>query len=102
MDTDDLTEVAYDTIRLVHMANDYLKAEIGAMCSHFKSENDYLRGVLNFVRKVKRDPAGYLDEWHLLDETDIETFSESVGIIECHNENVLATPLELRGKSPFL
>jgi len=38
MDTEDLSEMACDTIRLAYMASDYLKAEIGAMCSQLKSE----------------------------------------------------------------
>jgi hypothetical protein len=94
--------MAYHTIRLAYVASDYLKAEIGAMCSQFDNENDYLKGVLNFVRKISSDPAGYLDGWNLLDETDLDKFAESVRITECHIENVLSTPLEERGKSPFL
>ena len=39
MDTDYLTEMAYDTIRLAYVASYYLKADIDAMCSQFKSED---------------------------------------------------------------
>lgn len=49
MDTDYLTEMAYHCIRLANDASDTLKAELGAMCSRFKDEEAYLKGILRYV-----------------------------------------------------
>ena len=61
MDTDELSEMAYQTLVLASQASDYLKAEIGTLSRKFENEDDYLNGVLRFVRIIKADPGGYLD-----------------------------------------
>jgi len=45
MDTDDLTEMAWDLIVRAARVSDTLKAELGAMACQFQSEDKWLQGV---------------------------------------------------------
>jgi hypothetical protein len=78
MDTDDLTEMAYKTIVLANRASDYLKTDVGVLSYKYKTEDDYLNGVLAFVQKIKDSPEAYLESWDLLEPTDIKAFLEAV------------------------
>ena len=100
MDTDELSEMAYQTLVLASQASDYLKAEIGALSRKFENEDDYLNGVLRFVRIIKADPGGYLDAWNLLEKSDISFFKKAVSKLEEHISQVMATPIEMRGSPP--
>ena len=61
MDTDYLTSIAYDCIRLANKATDVLKSEIGAACNQYRDENEYLTGTLAYVKEIEEDPEVYLD-----------------------------------------
>lgn len=65
MDTDDLTEMAWGVIVSAARVSDTLKAELGAMASRFKSEDEWLRGVRAHVVEILEDPAEYVDSWDL-------------------------------------
>lgn len=45
MDTDDLTEMAWDIVVSASRVSDTLKAELGALASRFRTEEEWLRGV---------------------------------------------------------
>ena len=45
MDTDDLTEMAWDIIVSASRVSDTLKAGLGALASRFRTEEEWLRGV---------------------------------------------------------
>lgn len=98
MDTDDLTPMAYDCIRLADEAIDVLKSELGAKCSRYRTEDDYLSGILEHVKEIEDDPREYLDEWNLLDQTNIRTFKQKLMALREHIEKTIATPLKERGK----
>ena len=100
MDTDDLTEMAYQTIVLANLSSEYLKTEVGALSYKYKTEDDYLKGVLGFVQKIKNSPENYLESWNILEETDIEKFIKSIGLLENHIKQVLSTPAGQRGDPP--
>ncbi len=71
MDTDDLTEMAWDVT--VHAArfSDTLKAELGAMARRFKSEDEWLRGVRAHLEEITENPADYVGYWNLEKEEGI-------------------------------
>jgi hypothetical protein len=46
MDTDDLTRMAHESLRLAHGAADVLKTELGAACSGCRTEDEWLGYVL--------------------------------------------------------
>lgn len=101
MDTDELTPLAYDCIILANEATDVLKTELGSMCSRYRSEDEYLGGILEHVREIEDDPREYLDWWNLLEQTNIRTFKQKLKVLREHIEKTMATPLKERGVPPW-
>ena len=97
MDTDDLTLMAYRCIVDASEATDILKSELGAACSRFKTEDDYLKGILKHVKGIEKNPKAYLNDWNLLDDTDIKIFKKRLQSIRGQIEETLKTPVEKRG-----
>lgn len=100
MDTDDLTAMAYEIIGLAGEASACLRAEIGAACSRYRNEDDYLRGILAHVRKIERAPQNYIDAWDLPEDEEPE-FSSKVCSLRKHIEQTLTVPLTDRGNPAF-
>lgn len=99
MDTDDLTEMAWGIIFSASRVSDTLKAELGAMASRFKSEDEWLRGVRAHLVEIFEEPAEYVDSWDLenaeaVTPTMIGSFAEE---LRDRVDNVLSTPLHKRG-----
>ena len=92
MDTDDLTEMAYEIIVRADYILDVLRTEIGASCAKYEDEESFLKGTLDFISRKIKNPESYLDFWNYLDElSDLKTF-----IIK-----VIDTPLQNRREPPF-
>ncbi len=101
MDTDDLTPMAYDTLLLAHDACDPLRAEIGASATKFKTEDEFLRGVAEFMQELLDAPEDYLDFWNILEEVSVGSFLDRVRRVNAHVAATLETQVVLRGKPPF-
>ena len=71
MDTDDLSEMAWEIIARAAQVSDTLKVDLGARCSRYSIEDDWLRGVLKFLQKVVEDPDDYVDYWNLEEEEGV-------------------------------
>lgn len=54
MDTDELTQMAYECFRIAESTWHYLTIEFGAMSNNFNNEDDYLKGILKRVKNIKR------------------------------------------------
>jgi len=98
MDTDDLTEMAYESIVIANAITDFLKCDIGVRSMEYDDENAYLKGILIFVRKIIDDPESYLDYWNLWEELDLTSFKKGIEFLEKHILKTLKTPIEQRGK----
>jgi hypothetical protein len=90
--------MAYDCICIAHEATDVLKSELGAVCSQFETEDEYLEGILKYVKEIEEDPEEYLKSWGILDETDIKSFKKRITFLRKHIERTITTPLKGRGK----
>jgi hypothetical protein len=98
MDTDDLTPMAYNCIILADEVSDVLKSELGAACSDFADEDQYLNGILAIVKEIEIDLQDYLDAWNLAEETNVELFERRVVILREHIEGTIKTPIKERGE----
>ena len=98
MDTDELTEMAYGCLRLADEAHDCLKTELGAACSEFRTEDEYLAGMLEYVNEIEHDPESFLDYWNL---GDLPAFKQKIRALREYIEKTIATPIEQRGKPAF-
>jgi hypothetical protein len=101
MDTDDLTEMAYETLVQAHAVCDVLRAEIGASAASFKTEDEFLRGTLEFLDGILADPEEYLESWNLLGNTNTQSFVLGIRVVRNHVSATLNTPAARRGKPPF-
>ena len=99
MDTDDLTEMAWGIIVSASRVSDTLKAELGAMASRFKTEEEWLRGVRAHLGEIFEDSAECVDSWDL-ENTEAVTAS-MIGSIAAELrdrvDSVLSTPMSKRG-----
>lgn len=101
MDTDELTEMAYQTIILADEATDVLKCELGILSGKCLTEDEYLAQGLDYVAALSKEPEEFLDSWGLLDDTDVRTFVEKLDRLRQHVEVTLDTPYQNRGKPAF-
>ncbi len=99
MDTDDLSEMAWDVIVCAAHVSDTLKAELGAMASRFKTEDAWLRGVRAHLIEIFEDPAEYVDYWDL-ENAEVAT-AAMIGSIAAELidrvDSILSTPVNKRG-----
>jgi len=98
MDTDDLTEMAYESIIIANEITDFLKCDLGVRSKDYKDENAYLNGILKFVQKIRNDPKAYLGFWNLLEELDLDFFMKGIEYLEKHILKTLKTPIDKRGR----
>ena len=98
MDTDDLTEMAYESIVIANAITDFLKCDLGVRSMDYDDEDAYLHGILKFIQKIKNDPEDYLDSWNLLEELDLGFFVKGIDYLEKHILKTIETPIEQRGK----
>ncbi len=101
MDTDELTEMAYNTISLAHDVLDALRLEIGASAKDYLTEDEFLRGTLTNLKDISADPESYLDSWNYLDTVNPKRFVKGIDNLIGHVEKTLNTLQHQRGKTAF-
>ncbi len=74
MDTDDLSNMAYQCINIALDVNDVLKNEVGAECSNHNTEDEYLNSILSHVRSIKEYPVDYLESWGIVVNVELVVF----------------------------
>ena len=100
MDTDYLTEEAYDAlIRGSGRISDILQAEIGAMSMKYDGEAEYIEGVKKFLQWIIRNTDEYLDNWNLMDEITPREFRKEVRSLIDKISEMEKIPFEKRTKS---
>lgn len=72
MDTDDLTENAYEILRYTHEVNEFLWVEFGSMCCNYKNEDEYLNRLLNYTIDIKNSPDVFSEAWNLEENIEIK------------------------------
>lgn len=100
MDTDDLSEMAWEIIARAAQVSDTLKADLGSRGSRYGNEDDWLRGVLKFLLRIVEDPGEYVDYWNLEEEEGVTaTILREIGIdLSRRVKETLAEPLAQHGK----
>ena len=101
MDTDDITNMAYQTLILADEATDILKCKLGILCGKCPTEDEYLTRVLEYVAALAREPEEFLDYWGLLDVTDVPEFIEKLDRIRQHVDATLQMPYVKWDKPAF-
>ncbi|MDF1576497.1 MAG: hypothetical protein P1P86_15020 [Bacteroidales bacterium] len=99
MDTNDLTEKAFETLMIAEEIDHMVTVSLGAMCTRMPSEGEFLQEALGFAEALAENPTGYLENWGLSDEHDSEAFSLRIKSLSKHIHNVIAIPIENRGQT---
>jgi hypothetical protein len=71
MDTNDLSELAWELIVRAAQVSDTLKADLGARSGRYGNEDDWLSGALKFLQRIVEDPGDYVDYWNLEEEEGV-------------------------------
>ena len=93
MDTDDLSNMAYQCINIASDVNDVLKSEIGAECSNHKMEDEYLGSILSHVKSIKEGPVDYLESWGIVENVELVVFNKAINNLIEHIEATNSTPI---------
>ncbi|MCK5861859.1 MAG: hypothetical protein KAH38_05205 [Candidatus Hydrogenedentes bacterium] len=76
MDTDELSQEAYEILCLARVVCDPLCPELGVMAGQCRDENEWLESVLILCQELLIEPGEYLDEWGFADsDENIEHFT---------------------------
>jgi hypothetical protein len=95
MDTDDLSDAAYDIIRDARQINGLLGAQLAVSGQHARSETEFLRCMLELLAKARDCPENYLgdDERNAATERDL---TEAITRLEKSVRALLIKPVETR------
>jgi hypothetical protein len=102
MDTDYLTEKAYDTLIIESgKVSEFLCAEIGASACNYSDEDSYLKATIEILKEIAEDPMDYLESWNLEEEVDCKKFYNDILGLQEKASQVMNTPVKDRGVSTF-
>lgn len=97
MDTPELTDMAYEVLGKAWEAADFLRSDVAMSAAEFRTENEFLEGLLDFLKEILDDSEDYLHGWGALDHTDVRLFTSRVRSSREHVIKTLDTAYELRG-----
>ncbi len=92
MDTDDLSEEAYNIIKKAQIINEFLWATIGSISAELKNEDEYLKGINEYLSAIIDDPESFEEDWLLEDKININQVTDLQQAID----KVLAIPYKER------
>ncbi len=75
MDTNDLTEKAFESLLIAEEIDHMVTVSLGVMCTRLSSEDDFLREAFGYVKALSENPRNFLENWGLSDCLDSEVFS---------------------------
>ncbi len=98
MDTDDLTEKAYQALIIESgKISEFIQVEIGAAASRYQDENTYIGSIYAFVSHFAEEPEYFLERWNLFGEVDPEELGQRFAALAERILQVIKTPIEERG-----
>ena len=81
MDTDELSDMAYQCIVTAQDMHHILKSELGAESKNHKTEDSYLRSILCHVESIMADTSDYLESWNISETVDIDQFNVKMDVL---------------------
>jgi len=99
MDTDYLTEDAYQTIRLAREASPYFGAKLAISGAKAQTEYEFLRSMLQLVEESAKDPEDTSER--LGEELSPKQVVALCKRLRSHILHTLGKPINERGESPF-
>lgn len=97
MDTNDLTEKAFESLLIAEETDHMVTVSLGVMFSRLSSEDDFLREAYGYVKALSENPGDFMANWGLADYLDSRVFSHKMKKLSDHIREVMAIPIENRG-----
>ena len=97
MNINDLSPMAYDTIRQSCNLLEALRNQLRVLTLKFASEDDFLKGADKYLERIHEKPEEYLDKLNHFDEVDVNEFKAGLKRIRSTIKRTLKTPMEKRG-----
>lgn len=97
MDTNDLTEKAFDSLLIAEEIDHMVTVSLGVMCTRLSSEDDFLQEAFGYVKALSENPRDFLAYWGLADYLDSWVFSHKMKKLSDYIREVMAIPIENRG-----
>jgi len=97
MDTNDLTEKAFESLLIAEDIDHMVTVSLGVMCNRLSSEDDFLREAFGYVKALSENPRDFMENWGLLDYLDSWVFSHKMKKLRDYIREVMAIPIENRG-----
>ena len=95
MDTNDLTAKAYEILEFSEEVHHLITVHIGAMCSRFSDENEFLEAVNKFINSIKDNPEDFIDHWDLT--VEVASFQTGLSALQNLIVKIIEIPIEKRG-----
>jgi len=99
MDTNDVTEKAYEILILAKDRNHLITVQIGVICTHNETENDFLKEALNFLQSKIDKSDSFIEDWGIDDEIDAEALRIGLLNFKSYVEETINTPMNYRGRT---
>ena len=97
MDTNDLTEKAYEILNIAEGINHLITVHIGALAISFSEEDEYLYAILELLSEIMKDPDGFIEDWDIAEEIDGNILKAGLERLAQYTKEVINIPIENRG-----
>ena len=97
MDTNDLTEKAFENLLIAEEIDHMVTVSLGVMCTRLSSEDDFLQEAFGYVKALSENPRDFMENWGLADYLDSWVFSHKMKKLSDYIREVMAIPIENRG-----
>ena len=97
MDTNDLTEKAYEILTTAEEIDHIVTVNLGAICSRLSNENEFLQVALEYLQGIIGNPKESLENWGL--DENIGDFAQSIIYLRNHIENIMQISLKDHGRT---
>ena len=94
MDTNDLTAKAYEVLEFSEVHH-LITVHIGAMCSRFSDENEFLEAVNKLINSIKDNLEDFIDHWDLT--VEVASFQTGLSALQNLIVKIIEIPIENRG-----
>ena len=99
MDTNNLTEKAYEILTIAEGIDHTVTVNLGAICSRLSNEDDFLQVALEYMHSIIGNPKAFLENWGLDENLEIEDFAQSIINLMNLMERVMQISIKDRGRT---
>jgi hypothetical protein len=99
MDTNDLTEKAYEILTMAEGIDHIVTVHLGTICSRLSNENEFLQEALEFMKGIVGKPTEFLENWGLKEVVDYGDFTQDIISLSNHIESIMQISLKDRGRT---